>query len=342
MDIRKVKVLIGFLLLFSPMGLFGQQVLDFEILPGLPVGTVAFAYANSQDNLYAIGGETSNKPYTSNLQVYDDKIQKWLKFRLKTLPRQSYSSAVYVEDYKGIVITGGIQQKGNSGVLINEIKIIYSKDLKIDVLGPIPTPAKSIGIAENNNIIYLFGGSTSKRTSAMGPINYTFSEKFYAYDLTNGSLSEHPDLPVAMETKGGIINDRLYVFGGFDGKSLSAVWQYEINKKVWTALDKLDVPVSANALVQYEEYFILVGDYVKGSQLILYDTKNNKTVYFDTNVQAKNIGAAVIGDYLHVYGGGVLHRGFSENSFIEFSNRGVSESTSHYRISLSELINASN
>lgn len=314
-----MKVLIGVLILLLHLNLFGQKRLKFEILDPMPMDAIAFGYTNSEDNLYAIGGTTFNKPRVSNLQVYDNKINKWLDFPLKDLPRHRYSSAIYVDEYKGIVLAGGIRLRGNSEVLMDQIRIIYPDKMEIESLGTIPQPAKKLGMAHEKNIVYLFGGSLSRGVSVNGPIHNTFSNKFYAYNMNNGIVDELPDLPIAMEATGGIVDGNLYVFGGFSNKPLSSVLQYDIDEMAWRELGELDFPASAYALAQFEKYFILVGDYRDGRQLILYDTEQQKATYFFANVPNRHIGAGVIGDYLHVYGASI-------------------SGVSHSRIHLSELI----
>jgi len=336
-----MRISICCFILMQCLTLSGQKRLKFEFLDQMPRSIVGFGYALDKDNLYAIGGSTFNKPRISSVQIYDNKMNKWLDFKLKNLPKHRYSSAVYVEDYKGVVLAGGVRLRGNSEVLIDTIRIIYPDKMNIELLGTLPEPAKKIGMAHDKNIVYLFGGSKSRGVSVNGPIHYTFSNKFYAYDMTNGFVYELPDLPIAMETAGGIVDGKLYVFGGFSGRPLSSIYQYDIDKKTWKELGKLDSPISANALTQFENYFILVGDHHDMRQLILYDTETQKATYFYTNVPAQHVGAAVIGDYLHVYGGGfALHGNIGDvGSMRGAGNMG---GVSHYRIHLSELINQSN
>lgn len=314
-----MKIRIGILILFLHLNLIGQKRLKFEILDPMPMGAVAFGYANSADDLFAIGGTTFNKPRVSNLQVYNDEMNKWINFPLKDLPKHRFSSAVYIEEYEGLVLAGGIRLRGNSEVLMDEIRIIYPDKMEIESLGTIPQPAKKLGMAYEKNIVYLFGGSLSRGVSVNGPIHNTFSNKFYSYNMNNGNVDELPDLPIAMEATGGILDGNLYVFGGFSDRPLSSILQYDIDKKTWKKLGELDFPASAYALTQFENYFIMVGDYRDGRQLILYDTKQQKATYFFANVPNRHIGAGVIGGYLHVYGA---------------SSSGVS----HSRIHLSELI----
>ena len=326
-----MRVFFCCLFLLASCYLFGQNKLKFDILAPMPQGTIAFGYAHSTDNLFAIGGINFNKGYSSNLQVFDIETNEWLNISLENLPKQRYSSAIYIDDYKGIVLAGGISQKyrGNAVKVIDEFRIIYLEQLNIELLGTIPNPAKNLGMAHNGDKVYMFGGSTNVRQSINGSVNYTFSNKFYSYDLTNGVVDELPELPKAMETKGGIVDGNLYVFGGFDGRSLASVWQYNIAKKSWKELNKLDVTVSAYAIAQYENYFVLLGDYNNGYQVILYDTKTQEATYFLSNIEARHLGAAIMGEYLHVYGGGV-------------TNIGGNSAVSHYKILISELIGASN
>ena len=110
-------------------------------------------------------------------------------------------------------------------------------------------------------------------------------------------------MPRGMETDGGIIDGNLYLFGGFDGKALRWVYKYNIEEQRWTKIKSLKKPLSDYALVQYGQYFIMVGDYSRNNQLIVYDTKTESATYFKTNLQGRRFGASIIEDNLYVFGG---------------------------------------
>ena len=162
------------------------------------------------------------------------------------------------------------------------------------------------------------------QVDSSGVSSYRRSNKFFAYDLAIGHMEMLPDLPKAMETDGGIVDGNLYVFGGFDGSNLSDIWKYDIQKRMWQELEPFESPVSFYALTQYKHYFILVGNFYNGNQLIVYDTQSESAEYFKMNFNGRQMGASVVGEHLYVYGGYVP----PPNHFIR---------NDLYRISVSEL-----
>ena len=80
------------------------------------------------------------------------------------------------------------------------------------------------------------------------------------------------------------------------------------------------------ALIQFKHYIILVGDFNKSNQLIVYDTKNQQAQYFKTNIQGRRLGASILGNDLHVYGGLDTNQGMLKRE--------------HYKLSMQEILGA--
>ena len=276
---------------------FSQSKLEFEKISPMPNEAYAFASSASDQDLYAITGGDDFQKYTSQLQVYDIQLGSWLNIPIKGMPITNYASAVYMEDYHGLVTLGGTQPYGASVALVEDIRIIDLEDFSVTSLGKLPFPARNMGLVKKGNTIYFFGGSTQATPF------FKTSNKFFSYDLDLGHLEMLPDMPVAMETDGAIVNGHLYVFGGYDRASLSKVYKYNISKREWTELNPLPKPLSSHEIVQYGKYIILVSDFNTTNQLIFYDTENERPVYYKMNLEARHLGASVSGDYLYVYGG---------------------------------------
>ncbi len=276
---------------------FAQTKLNFERIPSMPNEAYAFASSASNQDIFALTGGDDFQRYTSKLQIYDTRVNFWVDIPLKELPITNYSSAVYMEDYHGLLTLGGTQPYGSNVALVEDIRMIDLEDYSITKLGKLPFPARNMGLAKKGNTIYFFGGSTQAT-----PI-FTCSNKFFSYDLDLGHLEMLPDMPVAMETDGAIVDGNLYVFGGYDRVSLSKVFKYNLSKKEWTELNPLPKPLSSYEVAQYGKYIILVGDFNNTNQLILYDTENERPEYYKMNFEARHLGASVSGDDLYVYGG---------------------------------------
>ncbi len=298
------------LIIICSIGLQAQNRLKFERLDNMPNPAASFSMAQSEHDIYAIGGQNWTQWVSSDIQIYDSKAEVWIEAPLKEVPRFINGSALYLENHDCVMLAGGVTPYGSSLNLMERMYAVYPKTLEVRDLGPNPAPARKMGVAYADEKVYMFGGSTYSWRSELGRQYYRFSKKLYQYDLFSGEVKELADMPFGMETQGGIIDGKLYLFGGFDGTQRSTVYTYDIAANEWTKLPNLEKTVSDPALIQYKHYFILVGDYTQSNQLIVYNTKTQQAKYFKTNIMGRRLGASILGDDLHVYGGMDTNLGF--------------------------------
>ena len=268
----------------------------------MPREAIRFGYTQSNDEIFAVGGMGGGMTVLSHLQLYNINLEQWIDAPIKKLSLFYDQSAVYLPEYKGIFLAGGIKPKGNDLLLIDDIRMLYIDNLKIDSLGQLPFPAKNMGIAVHEKRVFMFGGSTYVKRTRSG-WKRGFSNKLMVYNLENGHLHVYPDMPMARNTQGGIIGRYLYTLGGYNGKSLKSVWRFDLLEESWEKLKPLKRPMSGYALVQHKQYFILIGGFHHQNKLMVYDTETQKSYEFKTNLNAKFQGASIINEQLHVYGG---------------------------------------
>ncbi|WP_268125106.1 kelch repeat-containing protein [Roseivirga pacifica] len=296
-----MKTLLTSLLIFSCTLTFAQKKVKFDKVKPLPNAGFSFAYTQTENDVYVIGGVQGYQRFSSIIHVYESKRDTWLSGELAELPDILAPSATYMEDYKGIIIAGGTRLNGSNEMLEDTIRMLDVETFNVKPLGRLPQSAKRMGIAHSENQVFFFGGSTKQ--SRLSINNFTFSDKLFSYNLDKGTIEALTSMPNAMETQGGVIDGNLYVFGGYDERPLADIYQYNIADKTWKTLRPLESGISAYALAQYEHYFILVGDYHDGDKLIVYNTQTQTARYFTTNFRGRHLGASVIGTDLHVYGG---------------------------------------
>lgn len=297
-----------------------QQALTFHKIGQLPLALSAFGYSQDDTKIFTIGGSTEQFEYTSSLLSYNSAINLWLNIPIADFTPSKFASAIYVEKYDGLFVVGGIIPNASRTILDDEIKVIQLDKFNYKPLGPLPYPAKNMGIAYWEDKIYFFGGSTSMVVDRMNQNErFTFSDKLCSYDLTNGVITILEQMPIPMETHGGIIDGILYTFGGFDGSSLKRVFAYDIAADQWKELEPLKNGISSYGITQHDQYFFIAGDYYERNKLIVYDTQSKKAHYFKTNIKGRHLGASVIKDKLHLYGGSVLSNPSSDHYSIDLS-----------------------
>lgn len=314
----RTSFIITFLL--AALSALGQGTLKFERVGNMPFGVSSFGYAQSEDEIYVIGGVQVQ----SLIQLYNAKLDQWLELPIKQISSVQGQSAVYLKEYRGLVLAGGIKPHKGELVLMDDIRIVYGEEFKLDSLGKLPFPARFLGMAAHEKRVFMFGGSTSIKYDR-SKREETFSNKLYVYNLENGYIEILPDLPVAMNTQGGIMGRYLYLLGGYNGKSQKSVWRFDILDQTWEALKPLPKPASRFALVQYKHYFILLGGYHNENRIMVYDTETEESYRFKTNLSGKFQGASILQNELHVYGG--VKQGFNGYN-------------GHHKLSIHTLMNA--
>jgi hypothetical protein len=275
----------------------------FKTAKSLPFALDAMAYATDQKRIYIKGGGTSFNPYSSGFYAYDLKLGEWLDLSkgIKLKPTR-FGKGIYMQGFNTIAFIGGIVPVNNSARIIPSIIGYDLETYRFSSLGNSPLISKLLGVAYWEGKVYLFGGSTSSKSTNIGT-KQKFTNEMYSYSPENGATESLPNHPEAKEMRGEVINGLLYTFGGFGDYPNKNIHTYNIKEKVWSQIGKFDNPISAYALVKYNQYFLLIGDYTKTRQMIIFDTQSNTWEIYQMNFGGSYMGAVIVKNTLHVFGG---------------------------------------
>jgi hypothetical protein len=200
--VRQPAMLAGVTNLPSPTPIPRWQKL--KSLPSARYGLAAVAYENQ---IYAIGGETSHS-VTGEVESYDLANDTWLKRSSKPLP---------VTDVGAVVIGGKVYVPGGrtaSGAVTNVLDI-YDPRQDTWIQGAhLPVAISGYAIAAFEGRLYLFGGWDGQH----------YLDTVYSFDPSQDKWSKRTSMPtrrgfVGASVAGGII----YVLGGYDGQAALAV-----------------------------------------------------------------------------------------------------------------------
>ena len=196
------------------------------------------------------------------------------------------------------------------GSLNSTVEVIDLKDGSITYTTDHPLPTRAAGIATWNGKIYTFGGSP-------GP--NIFSNKLFEFDPITETWKELANMPFGAETKGEIVDGKLYVFGGFNGKALNKLAIYDIASNTWEKSIEMPMAVSANATAIIGDKIYLTGDYTNLNSLIKFETKDsNFKILLDHNLKPRRHCAAEgINGQLFVMGGNVTSKTNSSISSVQ-------------------------
>ncbi|KAF2510243.1 galactose oxidase [Flavobacterium zhairuonense] len=247
-----------------------------------------------QDYLREISFNPSVFSYKKDLLIYDIQNNSWedsnLKFKKRAFHNLNY--------YNGkIYVLGGkrISDNGIFEYLQNEIEVfdIKNQDIKVDKTNP-HQAANAASFTYNDNIIVI-GGSIKMDANN----KKTFTNKVHQYNITSGYWYELPSMPVAKETSGVLINDKIYLIGGSNGENTSQIDFFDLKTEEWhtegelfTALERPAVTFNENIIYFFE-----------GNTMYLYDIKSKQLKQYITDIRLKGSSMHYYNDKLYILGG---------------------------------------
>ncbi len=198
-----------FLVLLIVCSFAQAQFLTYTNIAPMPEPRTAVDATAYNGKIYIACGNSSTG-YYSDILVYDIATNSYT-----TIPE------ITPTRYGNIEVSGGklyiFNGERDNGTLNTWITIY---DLATSTLSYVtnPYPARSAGsVVNTNGDIYIFGGANVSETE--------YYNRLIKYVPSTGQITLMADMPNAMETKGEIVGNSLFVFGGFNGSALSTVYQ---------------------------------------------------------------------------------------------------------------------
>jgi hypothetical protein len=111
-------------------------------------------------------------------------------------------------------------------------------------------------------------------------------------------------MPTAREAKGKIVNDKLYVIGGFNGTSSRLINVYDLNTNLWIKQYTMPAGISGHSLAVSGNKIFIVGGYNNQTFLAYFDTTTNKVHQLSSNmIPRRHAAAEVYNNKLYIIGG---------------------------------------
>jgi hypothetical protein len=170
----------------------------------------------------------SGQYYKGNLLVYDIKTNLWetseIKFRKRAYHNLNiYNNTIYVLGGKKISVNGKFEY------LDDKIEVFDTNKATIAIDNTNPHQAANFASFTYNGAIITMGGSIKMRENG----SKIYTDKVHSYDINTGYWYELTNMPVAKETNGILIKDKIYLIGGFNGKELSSIESFDLVTGTW-------------------------------------------------------------------------------------------------------------
>lgn len=245
----------------------------------------------------------SGQMYNGNLMVYDINTNQWetslLKFRKRAFHNlNEYNDKIFVFGGKRVSVNGVFEY------LDDKMEVLDLNKQTITIDNTNPHQAASFASFTYNNSLIVMGGSV--KMSDNGKKKY--SDKVHLYDLSSGYWYELSAMTIAKETSGILIKNKIYLFGGFNGKPLSAIESFDLVTEKWKTEGNLFCTLNNPAITFNDDLVYLF----ENGKIYTYNTntKELKEYLIDLPMQASKL--FFYNDKLYLLGG------YIENYFSKF------------------------
>lgn len=274
-----------------------SQTLDFINLSNSPLKISATTSSTDGQNIYLSNGWTyqdNDVVFLSSILKYNIASNSWVTVNIDGVQPKRYLSSELI-DNKLFLFNGKTAQSTIPDSYNNHMEII---DLDTNILTygiQNPIPARNSGSATLGDKIFVFGGSLP---------NSQYSNKLYTYDVVENNWTMLANLPTGRETKGEIVNNKLYVIGGYNGTSNNLIDIYNIESNTWESPFVMPTGVSAHSTSVMGSYIFIIGDYDDLGQIKLFNTDLNELITVNNNmINRRHCSSEIISDQLYIFGG---------------------------------------
>lgn len=288
----KNRLLYFVCILFTATSAVSQINLNFHNLANMPTARGAITSASDDNYFYVSNGFSSKTKFTGLIEKYDVAKDSWSVLTTSLIPKQFPSSAIIGNEL--YVFNGDL----SDGTLNNKMEVVNLSTGEIKFSTDNPQPAHAAGVATWNGNIYIFGGNNSH-----GKAQY--SNSLFKFDPITKKWIKLANMPDKCETKGVIVEGKLYVIGGYRGEVSNRIYMYDIKTDKWTKLAKLPFGISANSVVAYGSKIFTLFDYTNQTLIGCYDIISNKFSVLQQNnmIGRRHAGAHILNDKLYIMGG---------------------------------------
>ncbi len=218
-------------------------------LADLPTARSGLAAATYEDQIYVVGGKTSNHK-TGILERYNPETDKWQFLSSKPLAVDNVQAGFISGQF---IVPGGDTEDGQPSAQVD----IYNPRLDTwTQAAQLPIPLSAYAMASLEGNLYLFGGWDGKH----------FTNRVFVYLIAQDEWQERTPMPTARGfSSAAVASGRIYIFGGKNDQQVLATNEiYQPNNEgslgtPWTEAPSLPSPRYAAAAVGMSDFIYIFG-----------------------------------------------------------------------------------
>ncbi|MBI4652573.1 S8 family serine peptidase [Candidatus Desantisbacteria bacterium] len=274
----------------------------FDMHAFIPIPVYRSAAASLNGNIYVIGGYINKDEESGYVQIYDPAYNIWKTGAVKPTPVVDACAGIL--DNKIYVIGGYTVSMDN---VVNKVEIYDPLTDSWSETTPLPKELYASSATILNGKIYIIGGFDS--LNEVNSVIYQYNSINQSWNTSASPLNYTRGFHGA-----GVIEDKIYVFGGINNNSvfLNSAEVYNPSTNKWTLIASMNFTRYdfGNAVVDGKLY-AFGGNYMSSmdppylDNLEVYDPKTNK---WEINKKLLNkarqgVKGAVINSYIFALGG---------------------------------------
>jgi len=236
--------------------------------------------------------------YKGELHIYNLKTNSWKKSKLE-FKKRAYHNINYSKN--NIYVLGGkeLSANGKKEYLNNTIEVYNIKNESIIIDKTNPHHAINFASFSYNNNLIVMGGSV--KMNKRGEKIYT--DTSHIYNVNTGYWYELKNMTKAKEVKGILIENIIYLIGGFNGKPLTEIETYNVTTGAWANEGDLFSGLKNPALT-YSNNMIYI---FEKSKLLTYNIITKTLNEYNINLKLEASRIHYYKNKLYVVGGYIIN-----------------------------------
>ncbi len=259
---------------------------------------------------------TNIKDFSDQIYIYDIEKNSYYLSPI-SIDNRANHNAVFLNNM--IYIIGGktMSKHKKYQYLCNTIEAINVSNDQKTTYKMNPHQAVNFASAVYRNYIFVMGGSTKENDNG----TKEFSNKSHFLNVVTGDWFELTDMPTHKETRGVIVDNKIFLIGGYNGNPLSTVDSFNMISGEWKNEGRLSTSIANPALTAKDSIIYIFGN----SELILLNTTSGSYREYKINLPLKNSQIHYYKNNLFILGG------FIEDRFSKIASGAI------YKVDLNEL-----
>ena len=242
-----------------------------------------------------INQDNTTTSRTKDLIKYDIANDSWTEMTSELIGVRYGNTEIY--NSKIYLLNGN-----RSGVGLNDsvevFNLVTNKLSKLNIVNPYPMEQNGSDIWNYHNIIF-FGGKDE---------NGQCTDRIIKFNLNDQSFEIIGTLPFSIcNTKGEIIDDKLYIIGGYLGSEVSdKILVYDLNNKLWEDPITMPLSISSHTTSKHKEKIFIRGDYNIKNLFAVFDTNNKSFRVVESDaIESRHLMSEVVDGKFYVMGGNI-------------------------------------